>query len=128
MRGFWRGREATCYATVACQTLLRLPSVLAWLAWHADQCEGGATCVACLLFWSRLQLGESLPAELVRRRALVGDYFEEAVPHEASEFLASLWEAMRRSEALAGRSAVWPGLQIPGQRSGDARGSALRVR
>ena len=112
LRCFWRGREATCYATVTCQTLLRLPSVLAWLAWHVDQCEDGETCVACLLFRSRLQLGEALPAQLGRRCALVGEIFEEALPHEASEFLVSLLEAMRRCEVLAGRSVVWPGLQI----------------
>ena len=111
LRGFWRGREPTCYATVACQTLLRLSNVLAWLAWHADQCEGGETCVTCLLFRSRLQLGQSVPAELVRCRALVGEAFADGLQHEASEFLVSLLEAMRRREALAGRFVLWPDLQ-----------------
>ena len=112
LRGLCRSRGSTCYVIVVCQILLRLPNLIAWLGWHENNCEAGEACAACLLCRTRLQFGGKALPELLLRRGAVDEVFDDAAHHEPLAFCAAVLEAMRHAEVLAGRCAVWPGVDV----------------
>ena len=115
LRGLCRSRGPTCYVIVVCQILLRLPSLIAWLGWHEQCCAAGEACAACLLHRTRLQFGRQALPELLLHRASVEEVFGDALHHEPFAFCGAVLEAMRRTENLAGRCAVWPGVGVVGE-------------
>ncbi len=115
LRGLCRSQEPTCYVTAVCQVLLRLPSLVAWLGWHALRCDAGAACVACLLYRSRHQIGEKALPELLLHRGTVGQVFDDAAHHEPLDFCEAILDALRSREVLAGRCVVWPGIHGSGE-------------
>ena len=115
LRGLCRSEGPTCYVTAVCQVLLRLPSLVAWLGWHAQRCDAGAACVACLLYRSRHQIGEKALPELLLHRGTVGQVFDDAAHHEPLDFCEAILDALRSREVLADRCVVWPGIHGSGE-------------